>query len=264
MFVSDGTGVTAETIGLSVSSQFTIYKDSDFDTRPFVNTESSILKVCELIESYVKDYSIVTVFSTIAQPHLRKMLIDKASCKVIDLFATINPIISSQYLTSETPKVGLKSIEKKNIRVEAIDYALSFDDGKKIDYNEADIILLGLSRTGKTPTCLWLAMHYGLKAANYPITSDNFQDYILPSYITKHKDKCLLLISGAERLSIVRQERRPNSVYSSLLNCKQEINSLNKINFCSNLPKIDVSNKSVEEVAACALDITNIHPKGRF
>lgn len=264
VFVSDSTGVASETLGLTIMTQFGDYSEAQNETLPFIKNIQEATEQASLINSWKSEYKEIVVFSTFVDKEIRQFFKKILTVPCFDFFDLILPYVSSTLSKDIIPVIGNRHQDKKELRANAIDYALNFDDGQKLEYDEADIILLGLSRSGKTPTALWLALHYGLKAANYPVTDDDFNKNKLPESIIKNINKCVLLIQNAERLSKIRQERYKNSQYASLQKCKEELNKLSLLPFIKNVPKVDVSNKSVEEIAANALKLTNIHPKGRF
>lgn len=264
VFVSDSTGVSAETLGLTLMTQLGDYSKAQNETLPFIKSIEDAKKQANLINTWCIEYKEIIVFSTLSDSNIRQIFKTTLKVPYFDFFDLILPQISTSLDKAIVPLIGNRHLEKKELRADAIDYALSFDDGQKIQYDEADIILLGLSRSGKTPTALWLALHYGLKAANYPITEDDFSKNKLPENLVKNIHKCVLLIQNAERLSQIRQERYKNSKYASLEKCNEELKQLKHLPFIYGVPKVDVSNKSVEEIAANALMLTNIHPKGRF
>jgi regulator of PEP synthase PpsR (kinase-PPPase family) len=264
VFASDGTGIASETLGLTIMSQFGDYETSQCETLPFINKIEDALEYANTINTWCEDFIEVIVFSTFADKDIQKIFTHNLKVPYFDMFDMLLPKISQALNKEIIPSVGVRHKEKKAERAAAIDYALAFDDGQKMDFSGADIILLGLSRSGKTPTALWLALHYGLHAANYPITPDDFDRNKLPESLVKNLDKCVLLLPNAERLSQIRQERYKDSKYASLVNCQAELNMLHNLPNIRKLPIVDVSNKSVEEIAANALLLTNIHPKGRF
>jgi [pyruvate, water dikinase]-phosphate phosphotransferase / [pyruvate, water dikinase] kinase len=264
IFVSDSTGVASETLGLTLMTQFGDYSEAQNETLPFIKNIGDALEQADLINSWKCEYKEIIVFSTFVDKTIREFFKTALTVPYFDFFDLILPHVSQTLNKSIVPLAGNRHLDKKELRADAIDYALSFDDGQKLDYDEADIILIGLSRSGKTPTALWLALHYGLKAANYPITDDDFNHKTLPQGLTRNLHKCVLLVQSAERLSKIRQERYKNSQYASLEKCTEELKKLNVLAIIKNVPKVDVSNKSVEEIAANALKLTNIHPKGRF
>lgn len=264
VFVSDNTGVAAETLGLTIMTQMGDYCKAKNETLPFIRTIEESIKQAKIINGWKSDYLEIVVFSTFVNKEIRESFEKILEVNYFDFFDLVLPQVSKKLKKEILPIIGSQNNDKKEIRAEAIDYALSFDDGQNLNYDDSDIILLGLSRSGKTPTAMWLALHYGLKAANYPITDDDFENNTLPINLNKNIHKCVLLIQTPQRLSQIRQERYKNSNYASIENCKNELNKLFKIPKINDLPKVDVSNKSVEEIVANALMLTNIHPKGRF
>jgi regulator of PEP synthase PpsR (kinase-PPPase family) len=264
VFVSDNTGIAAETLGLTLMTQFGDYSEAQHETLPFIKTEEDAVLNARLINSWEKDFQEIIVFSTFVDQNIRQKFSQELNVKIFDLFNMMLPQISESLNKPIVPIAGNRHTHKKEIRAAAVDYALAFDDGQELNFDNSDIILLGLSRSGKTPSALWLALHYGLNAANYPITDDDFSKNKLPENLMKNMHKCVLLIQSAQRLSEIRNERYKNSNYASLENCQNELKKLQKLPFINNLPTIDVTNKSVEEIAANALMLTNIHPKGRF
>lgn len=264
VFASDGTGIAAETIGLTVMSQFGDYGSAQCETLPFIRTVEEAMLFAHTVNMWQQDFKEVVVFSTLADQGVAKVFASHLKVPYFDLFSMLLPAVATTLNKEVVPLIGLRHREKKDERAAAIDYALQFDDGQKMNFDGADIILLGLSRSGKTPTALWLALHYGLNAANYPITADDFDRHKLPECLVKNLDKCVLLLPNAQRLSEIRQERYKNSKYASLSNCQTELDMLHNLPNMRRIPIVDVSNKSVEEIAANALMLTNIHPKGRF
>jgi len=264
VFASDGTGIAAETLGLTLMTQFGDYSKAQHETLPFIKNIDEALNQINIINSWINDFSEIIVFSTFANQSIRKIFSSNLNVSYFDLFELMLPVLSQTLNKEISPIIGNRHQEKKELRADAIDYALAFDDGQKLTFDDADIVLLGLSRSGKTPTALWLALHYGLKAANYPITEDDFDKNKLPDNLIKNIHKCVLLLQSPERLSQIRQERYKNSNYASLDNCKKQLHQLMSLPYLKNVPSVDVSNKSVEEIVANALMITNIHPKGRF
>jgi len=139
-------------------------------------------------------------------------------------------------------------------RIEAVNYALAHDDGlARRDLAEADIILVGVSRSGKTPTCLYLAMQYGIRAANYPLTPDDFASMCLPSKVRPYRGRLYGLTIKAERLQQIRNERRPGSKYATLDNCEYEIREAEGMMRQERIPFLDATSKSVEELATTIL-----------
>lgn len=264
VFASDNTGVLAENMGLTIMSQFPHYSSAKNETIPFINTPEKVQLFIDTINQWHTQFAQVIVFSTFAQKEVRQLCSLSLCVPFFDFFDMTISNVASVLHQSIVESEGSRHLHKKDIRSSAIDYALAFDDGQKLSFDAADIVLLGLSRSGKTPTALWLALHYGLNAANYPITADDFDKNTLPANLLANMHKCVLLLPSAQRLSQIRQERYKNSTYASYSNCQSELQQLQNMQYIKNVPVVDVSNKSVEEIAAHALSLTNIHPKGRF
>ena len=154
---------------------------------------------------------------------------------------------------------GLVDHASYNARIEAVNFALTHDDGIGTrNYHEAEIILVGLSRSGKTPTCVYLALQFGIRAANYPITEEDLQDSALPKPLHDHRAKLFGLAIDAYRLQRIRTERKPNSRYASLQQCRLEVNRINNLFKHENIRSLDTTTSSVEEIATIILDITGL------
>ena len=144
-------------------------------------------------------------------------------------------------------------------RMDAVNYALNNDDGISTkEYRDADIILIGLSRSGKTPTCLYLAMQFGLRAANYPLTESDMASGNLPKLLEPYRNKLFGLIINAERLCTIREMRRQNSKYASIAQCQKETRQINSLFELEKIPRIDSSQISVEEIATSIIQLMKI------
>ena len=147
-------------------------------------------------------------------------------------------------------------------RIDAVNYALKTDDGTGVKgYEQADVVLVGASRTGKTPTSLYLAMHYGLKAANYPIVDEELDSYSLPRSLENFKDKVFGLLVAPERLQSIRTKRRADSQYATLSQCQYEIRQTEALFQNEEIPYFDVSSMSIEEVASNIMNMMKISPR---
>ena len=135
-------------------------------------------------------------------------------------------------------------------RIESVNYTLSHDDGVATrDLSEADVILVGVSRSGKTPTCLYLSMQFGVRAANYPFIPEDFASHRLPATLRPLREKLYGLTISPTRLQSIRNERRPHSTYSDLQNCEREVHDAEALMKRENIPFLDATRKSVEELA---------------
>jgi regulator of PEP synthase PpsR (kinase-PPPase family) len=148
-----------------------------------------------------------------------------------------------------------------NDRIEATNYALSHDDGVNLNLHKADMILLGVSRSGKTPTCLYLALHYGLKAANYPITDEDLDRMRLPDDVMMHKDKLYGLTIDPFRLSQIRSERRPNSRYAELRKCQKEVSDAEVIYHRNKIQFLNTTHTSIEEISGKIMIALNLNKR---
>ena len=226
-FVSDGTGITAETFGHSVLTQFELrFRQIRL---PFIDTLDKAHDAARKInEAFVTDGQRPIIFSTLVQTELSDVI---RRCKgmYMDLFQTFVAPLEQELNVKSTHTIGrshniVDSEEYKN-RIEAINFSLAHDDGQSHkNLSSADIILVGVSRSGKTPTSLYLAMQYGIKAANYPLIPDDFERGRLPSSLYEFKSKIFGLTITPERLSEIRNERRAGSKYASIENCRYEVN----------------------------------------
>lgn len=261
-FVSDGTGITAETLGHSILTQF---KGLSFrqTTVPFViDNDTTHSTVAQINAAAAADGEKPIVFSTLVNDEHRDIL---ARCDglVMDLFASfVAPLEQELGVRSSHVVNQSHSIQDQNayrIRMNAVHFALDNDDGARTRaYEEADIILIGVSRSGKTPTCVYMAMQFGVHAANYPLTEDDFDDLSLPKCLAPHKAKLFGLTINPERLAAIRSERKPGSRYSSARQCDLEVRGLEAIYARHNIPYLDATELSIEEISTKILARTGL------
>lgn len=255
-FVSDGTGITAETFGHSVLTQF------DLKFRqvrlPFIDTtEKAHDAVRRIDDAHIADGNRPIVFSTLVKSDLAGIII-KSKAMHMDLIQTFVAPLEQELGVKSTHTIGRShniadSEEYKN-RIEAINFSLAHDDGQSNkNLSTADVILVGVSRSGKTPTSLYLAMQYGIKAANYPLIPDDFERGKLPSALPAFKSKIFGLSIAAERLSEIRNERRPGSKYASIENCRYEINEAEAMMKREGIRWLSSTAKSIEEISTTIL-----------
>ena len=256
-YLSDGTGITAETLGHSMLSQL---GDIQFlqVTLPFVQSDEQTREAVERINKAGEaDGAKPIVFSTLVNSDHREIL---HSCKglVLDLFgAFLNPLeaelgVRSSHKVNQSH--AIRDADSYRIRINAVHFALDNDDGARTrHYDQADIILIGVSRSGKTPTSLYLALQFGLFTANYPLTEDDFDDLRLPKPLQEHKSKLFGLTINAERLSAIRSERKANSKYASLRQCDMELRALEAMYNKHNIPYLDATELSIEEISTRVL-----------
>ncbi len=255
-FVSDGTGITAETFGHSVLTQF----DLRFVQirMPFIDTiDKAFDAVRRINEACDSDGQRPIVFSTLVKADL-SVVIRQSKGMHMDLFQTFVEPLEQELGVKSTHTVGrshnIADTEQYKNRIEAINFSLAHDDGQSNkNLSQADVILVGVSRCGKTPTSLYLAMQYGIKAANYPLIPDDFDREKLPGGLMPYKAKIFGLSILPERLSEVRNERLPGSKYATLANCRFEVNEAEKMMRREGIRWTSSTAKSIEEIATMIL-----------
>ena len=253
-FISDRTAITAETLGNSLLTQFEGV-ERDRHVIPFIDTEARAIAVRDRINgSYTVNEGRPIVFSTFTNDDLRK-IVSVSDCIFYDLFNDYISRMESDLRQESSHEVGKSHglIDKNSYesRIRAVNYALVNDDGARLDhYQQADVILVGVSRTGKTPTSLYLALQYGIFTANFPITDSDLDNCSLPRALKSYKRKLFGLTIGAEQLSRIREERRPGSPYASLRTCQREVSQVEELFQLENVPFLNVTSISIEEIAA--------------
>ena len=261
--VSDGTGITAEAIARSVLSQFNLSFSRIHI--PFVDTVEKAVDARKQIENeYLQTGLLPIVFSTLVIPEL-VMIIREAKALHLDVIQTFVEPLKRELGIAPKREIGLshqnmESQEYKD-RIEAINFTLAHDDGQSNrNLDEADVILVGVSRSGKTPTSLYLAMQYGLKVANYPLIPEDFERGHLPASLIPYKHKLFGLTILPERLAEVRNERRPNSKYASLQNCRYEVTEAEAMMNLEKIPDLSSTSKSIEEISTAILSDMRTSP----
>jgi len=252
--ISDGTGITVESLGNSLLTQF---ESIEFEKslHPFIDTLEKATQLCNQINQYAKNTNErPLVFITLVEPHIAA-LIKSTQAFVLDLFNTFLAPLETELSLQATDTVGrahaVANLQIYEQRIEAINYAILFDDGMKTQgYEKADIILIGVSRCGKTPSCLYMALQFGILAANYPITEDDLHNTYLPALIKPYKSKLFGLTIDPKRLQHIRSERRPNSRYSEAQQCQYEIASVENIYKNEHIPYLNSTHYSIEEITA--------------
>lgn len=252
-FISDGTGITAETLGHSLLTQFEGVR-LKMVRIPFVNSTDKARECLErLKEATILDGARPIVFSTLIDRDLNRIL-SEANVLCLNFFDTFIVPLEAELGVKSTHTIGRThgSIDTNDYkqRIEAINYALSHDDGvTNQGLEQADVILVGVSRCGKTPTSLYLAMQFGVKAANFPLIPEDFERMKMPDSLVKHREKLFGLTIQPERLNQIRSERRPNSKYASLENCRYEVKEAEKMMRQHDIRWLDSSTKSIEEIS---------------
>lgn len=261
-FVSDGTGITAETLGSTLLTQF---EGVDFKktTLPFVTTAEKARVTVDYINHLAKASGArPIIFSTTVSDEVRATL-RAADVLFLDLFDSYIHAMEAELGVKPTHAQGrahgMRDEGKYNARIAAMNYAMEHDDGQSVrDLNKADIILVAPSRCGKTPTSLYLALTHGIFATNYPLIEEDLEALKLPKSLHGHEHKLFGLTSDPERLAAVRSERRPGSKYASLAQCAYELRQVEQLYQRQNIPYINSSTKSVEEMASLILQEKNL------
>ncbi len=257
-FVSDGTGITAETFGNSILAQFGA--KPRHVRRPFIdNVEKAIPVVQEINRTADHEGRKPIVFITLVDDEVRNILTGP-DCRglVLDMFRTFVEPLEIEFGIKSNHRIGrfsdIAKSDEYNDRIEAINFSLAHDDGQSAkNLASADVILVGVSRSGKTPTSLYLAMQHGIKAANYPLIPEDFERGHLPSSLAPFKGKCFGLTIDAVRLAQIRNERRPGSRYAALDNCQHEVKEAERMMRHAGIAWLSSTHKSIEEIATTIL-----------
>ena len=262
IILSDGTGITSETLGSSLISQFDNIEFTKISF-PYIDTiEKAEKTVDTLNEIFAEAGTKPIVFMTVINSDIVSIL-KTANAIFFDLFnAFLGPLeqelgSKSSYTVGKTH--GVVNQQRYTHRIDAVDYALSHDDGVKIKgYEKADIILCGVSRSGKTPSCLYLALHFGVYAANYPFADDDLDRTSLPKSLVPFRNKLFGLTIDSERLQQIRHARRPNSQYSSMDQCQLEISQIEAMYQYESIPYLNSTRFSIEEICTKILSIAGL------
>ncbi len=258
-FVSDGTGITAETFGNAILAQFEVkFRHIRI---PFVDSvDKAHQAVRQILHTGEIEGRKPIVFTTLVNMEVLSVILEgcKEKTMLMDMFSIfVNPLEKELGIKSNH-RVGRFSDASKSQeyrdRIEAINFSLAHDDGQlNRDLELSDVILVGVSRSGKTPTSLYLAMQHGLKASNYPLIPEDFERRQLPPALMPHKKKIFGLTIQPERLSEIRNERRPDSKYASLANCRHEVAEAEAMMRRAGIRWLSTTHKSIEEIATTIL-----------
>jgi regulator of PEP synthase PpsR (kinase-PPPase family) len=256
-FVSDRTGITAEMLGNSLLSQF---EAIDFQRRtiPFVDTPEKIAEVVRTIDGVGAETGTrPLVFSSIVDEAMSAQL-GKADALFLDLFQVFIAPLEAELAAKSSHAAGrshgIANSHDYFARMEAINFAQTHDDGAATrDLGKAQVILVGVSRCGKTPTTLYLALQFAVLAANFPLTPDDFVEHKLPDSVLPYRDRLFGLTIDPERLQQIRQARRPGSRYAALDNCRYEVREAEQLMQRERIATIDTTSRSIEEIATTIL-----------
>jgi regulator of PEP synthase PpsR (kinase-PPPase family) len=264
-FLSDGTGITAETLGTTLLTQFPGHH-VERHTVPFITTADRARQVVDRIDAVAAAGRVPVVFSTVIDPQLRAVLAG-AQGFLVDLFGAHLHQLEAALHAAASPRPGrahgLGDTLRYQMRMTAVEYAMEHDDGQSIRAGErAELILIAPSRCGKTPTSMYLALQHGIRVANFPLVDEDFQRRSLPAPITAHTGKCFGLTSSPLRLSQVRHERRPGTGYSSLAQCAWELRNAEELYALNGIPHLNSAFMSVEEISASILEKMELDATG--
>ena len=256
-FVSDRTGITAEMLGHSLLTQFDGVGFNEI-TLPFVDSIEKAQEVVKQINLQAEAEGMrPIVISTLARTEIAQV-VGHAKALFLDCFEIFISPLERELGVRASHTVGrshsVTDFVNYHHRIESVNYTLSHDDGvSKSDLSDADVILVGVSRSGKTPTCLYLAMQFGIRAANYPLIPEDFSSMQLPGQLRAMHGKLYGLTIRPERLQQIRSERRPGSKYATLENCAFEVREAEALMRQEGIPYLDATRKSVEELATTIL-----------
>jgi len=256
-FISDRTGITAETLGQGLLSQFPAI---EFERRTFryVDSVDKARHILDELLAQAQQGERPIVLSTLVDDEIRAVF-EHPRLMLVDLFGVFIGPLEEELNTASSHKIGHSHARVDDVsyaeRIEAINYTIGHDDGLNTrHYDRADVILVGVSRSGKTPTSLYMAMQYGIKAANYPLTEDDLMNGDLPKSLQSYKAILFGLTIDPVRLSKIRSERLQDSRYASLRQCQAEVENAEALFRKYAITHINVSQMSVEESATPLMD----------
>ncbi|AEQ96769.1 GTP-binding protein [Xanthomonas oryzae pv. oryzicola BLS256] len=255
-YVSDGTGITAETIGHSLLTQFSGFNFVT-DRMSFIDDAEKARDAAMRVRAAGERYQVrPVVVNSCVDPQL-SMILAESGALMLDVFAPFIEPLERELNAPRHSRVGrahgMVDFETYHRRINAMNFALSHDDGIALNYDEADVILVAVSRAGKTPTCIYLALHYGIRAANYPLTDEDLENERLPPRLRNYRSKLFGLTIDPERLQQIRQERRANSRYSAAETCRREVAIAERMFQMERIPSLSTTNTSIEEISSKVL-----------
>ena len=265
-FLSDSTGISAETMGNALLIHFSQLR---FERQliPFISTVAEARRVVAVLDRAADGPGTSIAFTTAATDEIREVL-HTTRCPMIDFFELHMSRVESIFgVTAERTIAklhGVGDVQRYNSRMAAIEYSIEHDDGQSIRaLHKADVLLVAPSRCGKTPTTMYLALQHGLFVANYPLVEEDLDAVELPRPVRHLRDKCVGILADAPRLSEVRQARRPNSRYASLEQCRYELRQAEAMYEANRLPVINSTTRSVEEMSTLILQILSSRTKDK-
>jgi len=265
-FISDGTGITAETLGEALLAQFGGLQFEHIRLPYVDDAEKARSAVARIDAAAQRDGVAPLIFDTVVDQQLRQILATSRGV-MFDIFATFLAPLEQAIGQPSSFTVGRFHDPHHSLyhaRIDAVHYAMANDDGARgSEYEKADVILIGVSRSGKTPSCIYLAMQFGVHAANYPITDDDLESSRLPGSLTRFHDKLFGLSIDPDRLSAIREQRRPASRYASLRQCEDEVRRVEGLLARHRIPFLNTTRMSVEEISTRIMMHMGIKGRGR-
>lgn len=261
-FLSDHTGITSETLGRSLLSQFEGI-DFKMSNWPFLdNLEKANDAVLRINKAAFEDGTRPLVFSTLVNPEVRKV-IGTCQAVVFDFFDAFNDRLESELGVQSSHVTGrshgMGNFRAYTARIDALNFALANDDGMtSSNYSASDVILLGVSRSGKTPTSLYLALQFGILAANYPLTEEDLENGTLPRQLYNYRDRLFGLTIDADRLQQIRSERYPDSRYATMKQCQFELQTVEQLYRREGIRFLNTTTMSIEEIATTIVQQTGL------
>ena len=257
-FISDRTGITAEMLGNSLLTQFESLQFHRV-TIPFVDSMEKVADAVRQVNATAQaEGRRPIVVSSIVDDVMSEAIRRDVNALTLDMFQTfIQPLeaeLGAKSSHAAGRSHGIANSHEYFARMEAINFTQAYDDGAATrDLDKAQVILIGVSRCGKTPTSLYLALQFGIRAANFPLTPDDFADRRLPGSVAPFRERLFGLTIQPERLREIREERRPGSHYAQLDNCRYEVREAENLMLQHDLPMLDTTSKSIEEIATTIL-----------
>jgi regulator of PEP synthase PpsR (kinase-PPPase family) len=261
-FISDRTGITAEMLGHSLLTQFEGIEFAHV-TIPFLDSfEKAETAAQRIAETAQEDGTRPIVFSTLVNPKI-SAIIEAAPALFVDCFHVFIAPLEAELGIRSSHEVGrahtTRDFKEYYQRIEAVNYTLAHDDGVSLrELDAAQVILTGVSRSGKTPTCLYLALQFGIRSANYPLIPEDLERGELPQHLLEHRDRVYGLTINPERLHKIRSERRPGSDYASLTNCQREVRASEMIMRSAGIVYLDTTTRSIEELASTVVQMAKL------
>ncbi len=259
-FVSDRTGLSAEVLGRSLLSQFEGIEFRRLTLRYIDTPEKARDAVTQINNAALSDGQRPLVLSTLTSPALRS-IIGQADALMLDLFEMFITPLESELGVQSSHAIGRshRAGATYTSRMDAVNFALDHDDGGiSRNLERAEIVLVGVSRCGKTPTSLYLALQFGIYAANYPLVEEDFARGELPSALLPMRNKLFGLTIRPERLQQIRAERSPDSRYSSPETCRKEVQQAESLMHQYGIPMLETTTMSVEEIATTIVHQTGL------